>query len=244
MRLRLAWTATALLVTACGSNATVDSTDVNEAKIFQHYSADFNAETKQIELFAQFALGNISGTTIRLAAPSAVTVDGQPLTLVDGDTNAANLIGTYYRTYAAADAPKETYAFHWTRTDGQAFDNTLTIAKSVTLATPAAGAEISRSADLTLSFDGADAQADETVYFDLVVDGTAAEGQTRVAVTSLTSGHQAVIAKADLANLINGPAKLTVKRMRKEAAAQANTDIGGVLFSTYKAAPVTVTVKD
>jgi hypothetical protein len=227
----------------CGSKETVDDTDVKKDKIYQHYRADYNAKDKNLSLFAQFNLGGITGTTIRLTSPSAVTVDGQAMRLTDGESNSVNLIGTYYTLNSSVAAPNDSYAFKWTGNDGTTRNNTLTIAKSAIVNSPASGAEISKSSDLVMTFEGGEIQPGETIFFHVTSDSIAPQGQSSTRSQSITSGKQAIISHSDFANFVNGPAKINVRRLREEDTT-SHEGVGGVLFSYYTSESITVNVKD
>jgi len=235
-----------LSLTGCGSNATVDSTDVNEEKIFQTYSIDFDVATKKIHAFAQFTLGNSSGTTIRLTDPSVAKLDGTAMTLKDGDKASINIFGTYYTAEATGDKPNDSYAFSWTRTDGKEFKNTLVPATSVAITSPAADAEITGANDLEVTFDGI-ASSTENGDVSVTVSSTVSPvptGKTGSATAFATSGaNKVTIPAKDFSKLPAGPAEVLIRRYKTATATEVNEGIGGSLHSYYSGALVKITIK-
>jgi hypothetical protein len=236
----------ALLINGCGSNATVDSTDVNEEKIFQTYSIDFDVATKKIHAFAQFTLGNSSGTTIRLTDPSIAKLDGTAMTLKDGDKATINIIGTYYTAQATGEKPNDNYVFSWTRTDGKEFKNIVIPATSVAITSPAADAEITGANDLEITFDGI-ASSTENGDVSVTVSSTVSPvpaGKTGSAAAFATAGaNKVTIPAKDFSKLPAGPAEVLIRRYKTQIAENANEGIGGSLHSYYSGYLVKITIK-
>ena len=102
----------------CMSNDTVDDVDINEDSLYGHYRGTFNANTKEMKLFAQLRLGGDGGTTVRMVN-GRLLVHGDPMMEVYGDEAFINLLGTYYRHLENVHEPEENYAITWLRGDGR-----------------------------------------------------------------------------------------------------------------------------
>jgi hypothetical protein len=227
-------------LSGCGSNATVDSTDVNEDKIFQAYHADFDAGKNRLLLEAKFTLGDDAGTTIRLKDPSQIAVNETPMVLHDGDKGFVKLLGTYYTLEEMTKTPKGPYTFQWTRSNGQVVDNPALLPKPVTIASPASDAELKRTESLTVTVAGDAFVEGELIRVSLEADH-AVDGKTGNLSETVTSGKQVIFSKADMARLAPGRASIGVVRERSGDHAVGST-VGGCVESSWHAAPVSVLI--
>src|SRR5690606_38493865 len=133
--------------------------------IYQRYVADYNNESKSLYLSAQFRVGGSTGTTVRLGEQDSIEINGQAMSLHDGDEFRPNLTGTFYALNASTDSLANSYVFLWKQGTGKTITNTLPTAPSVAIQLPAPGATISKKEGLTVEFDGQDLSPDEDVTF-------------------------------------------------------------------------------
>lgn len=76
----------------CWSNDTIDSSDVNEDKLFGDYEGTFTAESSAMHFVAQLTVGGSGGTTVRLLAPSELRLDDQLMPVHDGTSSSSSLM--------------------------------------------------------------------------------------------------------------------------------------------------------
>jgi hypothetical protein len=107
-----------VMLGACASNETADSSSVKQSEIYQDYSINWDSETKEWMAYATFRFGGENGTTLRLSKPSAVTINGTAM-------NEGELLfgGATYRM-SGKEWPN-TAAFRFIDCDGRAYANTL-----------------------------------------------------------------------------------------------------------------------
>lgn len=108
-----------VLLGACASNETADSSGVKQSEIYQDYSINWNSEVQEWDAYATFRFGGENGTTLRLSEPSNVTINGEKM-------NEGKMLfgGATYRM-SGKTWPK-TAAFQFTDTDGKVYSNSLT----------------------------------------------------------------------------------------------------------------------
>jgi hypothetical protein len=110
-----------VMLGACASNETADSSSVKQSEIYQDYSINWDSEAQEWNAYATFRFGGENGTTLRLSEPSNVTINGEKM------NEGKMLFGgaTYRKT--GKTWPK-TAAFLFTDTDGKTYANGLTFA--------------------------------------------------------------------------------------------------------------------
>lgn len=228
----------AATVGGCGSNDTVDDTDVSPDAIWGSYEAHYDARENGLRLHAQFRVGGSTGTTIRLTPPAKVEVGDQTMRFVDGDEAAVNLSGSYYTLRQSLTAPPPTQRFRWTRNDGEVFENTVQQAPALSVANPTRNATVPRTAPLTITFDGEPlGEGDRiTAYVDTKVADRS--GYARV---DITSGSTLVVPAADLAEMPPGKAVVRLQRYREARATQGHPKEGGRLVSSFASEEVEFT---
>jgi hypothetical protein len=231
------WAALAALC-ACGSNDTIDDTDVSPDSIWGSYEAHFDARDNSLRLLAQFRVGGSTGTTVRLTSPAKVEVGDQTMNFVDGDESAVNLSGSFYTLRQSLTTPPESQRFRWTRNDGQVFVNTVRQAPALSVASPAPATTVPRDAPLTITFEGEPlADGDRiTAYVDTQVSDRS--GYARV---DITSGSTLVVPSADLAEMPAGKATVRLQRYREGRASEGHPKEGGRLLSSFASEAVEIT---
>jgi hypothetical protein len=84
----------ALAATAC-STGTIDSSQVTASAVHEEYSVTYSADSNQMSLWAQFRVGDSTGTTVHLSSPAQLKVNNQGVSSTD-------FLGTYYsKTFAS-----------------------------------------------------------------------------------------------------------------------------------------------
>lgn len=189
------------VVTACKSKDTVDSEDVNEAKIHRTYSVKFSAITGNLDLVAEFRVGGDTGTTVKLSDPAKVTVDGQTMELGNSDIR-----GTYYYWRLKPSAPSPSYKFTWTRGDGKVVDDVVNSIALATVSSPAEGESVSKAAGLTVAFAPALTANGVSMYLYLSPDTS--DSLTRPGASdSTTTGSSIRLDPTEIDRVQTGPAK-------------------------------------
>jgi hypothetical protein len=237
----------AVLLVSCGSNETVNSTDVNEDKIFQRLHADYDEGSKTLSMFAQFTLGGDSGTTIRLLQPSGVSVDNVPMSVVDGDLNPINIMGTYYTQKFCFSIPGlgAKSVFRWTQNDGSVLTNQIEIAKPSRISSPASGSNLSKNDNLSVTISGAPPAVGEYLRIELSEDKNPTSDSAPVQVSKIiTTGLTAEFNRNDLAQLSPGPAKLKVIRVVDSKPLEVKPEVGGVMQSSWRSPVISINVTD
>jgi len=169
---------------ACKSKDTIDSEDVNEAKIHRTYSVKFSAISGNLDLTAEFRVGGDTGTTVKLSDPAKVTVDGQTMEVATSDIS-----GTYYYWRSKPAAPAASYKFTWTRGDGKVVDDVVNSIALATVSSPADGESVSKAAGLTVTFAPALTVNGESMYIYLspnTADSLGKPGASDLATTGNT----------------------------------------------------------
>ena len=115
------------LVVNCGSVDTVDSNSVRESDIHTSYRAEFHEDKNDAEFRAQFRLGGSTGTTLKLIAPSKVTLDGQDMNLALGMNEFINVSGTRYVSAVPTNRAVGKHEFIWTKANGDKIATTVEI---------------------------------------------------------------------------------------------------------------------
>jgi len=224
--------ASLFLLPGCWSNATADSSDVNEDKIYGDYDAWFEADTNEVWLHAQFTFGGWNGTTLRLSPPSTITVDGKEMDIRDGDEALLNLVGTYYTLRESTTEPSDSYTFEWTRTDSTTYTNVITMPKAVSIAAPLSGASHSMTDALEVEFAGDSLAGNDEL--ECVLDGV-----KTVEIQTTDFGTGCVFTPDELQELGEGSVTATVERRLAEDPQQGHDAEGGKLEGRYKSKSVT-----
>lgn len=110
-----------VMLGACASNETADSSSVKQSEIYQDYSISWDVDAQEWSAYATFRFGGENGTTLRLSSPSNVTINGEKM-------NEGKMLfgGATYRM--SGKTWPNTAAFKFTDTDGRAYANSLSFA--------------------------------------------------------------------------------------------------------------------
>lgn len=230
-----------LLSLAAGCSVdTVDDTDVNEEKLYGKYQVHYYEGDRNLQFYAQLRLGGSTGTTIRLSE-GTMQVDGQSMRLVDGDQNPINLAGSYYVLLTSSDDPGASHTFTWTRSDGSAFENTITTVPAFTVTAPTAGSSHG-AGDIKVTLDGPALRAGEHYQVTLTAENDAGEGQDGLLVERTEAGNEVIFPADDVSRLPAGAVSVRVRRSQSTRP-QAGHDVeGGELISSRVAAEFDIVV--
>jgi hypothetical protein len=210
------------LTISCKSNDTVDSTDVNEAKIFRSIRVEYTGFSDYLRLRIDFRIGGDTGTTVKLVERSKVQVNGGDLALVE-DTG----VGTYYElTRSNISTLEESYTFQWTKNDGSVVESIVTPNVDTAIDSPAIDATVPRSELLTVQFTPA-VSGDEEVEISML-DKCPYEIGRKSANGTAKSGTKAYIQPDDMADLGTGDSGcLYAKRTSNTKIASSDAHGGG-----------------
>ena len=233
-----------LSISACGSHDTVDLNDINPDTIYQRYIVDFDNETKNLYVSAQFRVGGATGTTVRLNKSESVEVNGQSMTIYDGDVLRPNLTGTFYSLSSTKDAPKDLNEFRWKNKDGEIITNVLSSAKSVSISQPTSGSVINRKSTISASFMGEDLSSNEQVHFYLRTLEVPTTDQRYSAICSLTTGKTCNFDPEDILKLPSGHAKLSAKRLKWLPTSENSGKLVGTMSSEFRSEDVEFFISD
>lgn len=226
-----------LTLAGCMSNDTIDDVDVNQEKLFGHYCASFNANTNDLNVWAQLRVGGNTGTTVRLLE-GHISVDGYEMSEHYGDEEWFNLQGTYYYLKRSLPEFTDVHAVNWDRSDGDRITNQIQIPGPAHIVSPAADSILSRDG-FVIRFDGI--RLDGSAKAKVILEITEPFGHhgRRTISKSITAGNEFVFTRTDLAGIAGGSrivAHLKVKtRSRPEAGHSAE---GGLVEAEYRAEQV------
>jgi len=212
-----------LFLSSCSFD-TLDSKDVNEDKLYGHYSAEYDAQKNEMEFYTRLAAGGFSGTTIR----ANLAVDGQAM-------KERNFLGaTSYRlTLPRTGGPDATYTFTWTRLDGTAYHNSVTIPRRTTIASPGEGQVISRKGDLEVRTNAVLGD-NEKLEVSLTTEEKDTGAQDGVLMIIVKRNERLIFPKHRLQNFAKGNATIQIERIRTYRDPKGHEIEGGLLQSSYK----------
>jgi hypothetical protein len=105
---------------ACPSNDTTLSSKVDQSEIYQIYRVAESGENYEATVY--FRLGGKTGTTLSLASPSSITLNGQPL-----QEHLNTLSGTFYTATIPKTATSIVFVFN--DVNSKAYTNTLDLSR-------------------------------------------------------------------------------------------------------------------
>ncbi|MDX1911362.1 MAG: hypothetical protein SFV22_07745 [Saprospiraceae bacterium] len=204
-----------LMTTACKRES---SGDVNQDRIFTHYELFYNANEDITYARAWFRFGSLTGTLLELAAPSEVSFEGDVLAF-------NNVLAFYEKKYPGL---KTSGKFRWEDTEGNVFENTITMNAIDFGAVPDT---VSRNAAFAIPWTGAALGADEAVG--TWINGEN-EGDAQAALTIETGATQLIVPANKMSQVGAGPGKIYLERRFAPAMSQV-TGAGGYGAGVYRA---------
>lgn len=223
-----------VILSACSIESS-NCTDVNQAKIYQSYSATYDAKDDKTSVSATLRFDGASGNTLIMDGKCAIKHDSISL-----DRN--TLLGTSYtgskNGYVAA------HIFTFTNNNSKEHINSITNSNTVALVSPPS--TVSRGSDLTLTFTPAVGKK-ETVYVNIAyVNLPTTTGVTRSSAfkSATTEGATtATIAKSDLAEMSSdGAVSLYAERTLSKDLDQTSDSEGGSMSYRYNSARSSATL--
>jgi hypothetical protein len=204
------------LVVGC-STATESSDSVDQTKIHQTYSANYEEENNRTSVTAGYRFGDGGGTTLRLVGKSVVTHNIYPL-------REAKMMGTFYSGDGAGFQP--THVFTWRDANGKEFVNSATIS-SIKFA-PSFSTAMSPKTGGAIPFVGAIQPGESvSVYIhDAVRNLSKLVSSRKAGETSLT------VTSDDLAKFFAGKVTFELKR-QQISPLQQGTERGGFISTSY-----------
>ena len=217
----------ALILTICFTSCQVEnSSDVNQNRIFTHYELFYNANEDITYARAWFRFGNATGTLVDLTSPSEVNFGRETLAFV-------KLLGYYEKKMAGY---KASGTFHWEDTEGNAFDNAVTIHP---IAFGSLADSVARTAAFDIPWTGDALGNDEVVG--VWINGEN-EGDAQAALT-FEMGASSIIVPADkMAKIGAGPGKIYMDRRNSPEITDV-TGAGGTAAGVYRAKTLDIVFK-
>ncbi len=225
----------ALVLSACSVD-TGNCTDVNQAKIYQYYSASYDAKDDSTRASAQFRFAGATGTTLLMDGKCAVTHD----TITLEKSALSSLLGTSYSGSKTGYLAASTFTF--TNNAGASFVNAITNPSTIALSSPAS--TVSRASDLTISFTPAVAANESVlVHVEYVSTPTAVTRSQATQSTSTVGATSATISKSALAEMSSdGSVYLYARRHYSKDLDQKSESEGGSLNYYYSSPRTTATL--
>lgn len=227
-------------ISSCWSSDSVDSDKVSSDTYHIDYAVDYDAATKRSTAQAQFRVGGPSGTTVRLAKPSEVSVNGQGMNLKDGDKAAFNVLGSYYQLERLPK--KDAYDFAFIDNDSHIRRDTARIPGPVSVNDPKEGDTLDITNDLVIRIDAADLEDNERL--EVTLSGIEMfEGKKTPALltASIRNNDEATFKAKDLKKFITDePASITVRRVRTEKVVDRHSGQTASITTSFQAKPIAV----
>lgn len=211
---------------------TVDSTEVDSGTIHQRYSVIYSEADDMVTASASFHVGGQFGTTIRLQAPSRVSLNGREL-------QEQNFLGISY-TARWREALSPAYSWNWIDQEGKNYQNQIVVLPIGLSSIPR---EWSSSQEIRLTTTGPALQSQDTISIQVQQhnpDGTPRGKWLRARI--INSHEIRVTLHSDSDPLISGNAEVIISRER-QAPLQEATERGGLLVGSYRMAPFSVQIQ-
>lgn len=219
--------------TACSVD-TASSRDVKPSAIHQSYSLDYQEDTNQTYLSAQFRVGGPTGTTVELESPSSLDINGYT-------PSKSSILGTSYSLQL--NGFMQTGIFNYVNDDEQRLVNSISIDRINLIE---ADPTVSVIHGYVVNVQAVRLGTNEDVSVELTQDQRGSDGTFDYASATGVfdpARGQAVFTPAELEKLSNGTATLKIVR-HKWGALQASMREGGTMNASYSVRPLTVNVVD
>jgi len=216
----------AYLTFSCASSEIADSKDVNQAKIYQSYTVDYDADSPDsYTVTAQFRFGGNKGTTLRLSDPSKVIVND-----TDMEEKSDSFSGCYYQTNIKSG---NEFVFKFIDTEKKEYVNSVKIQ-----AVKAKEMEIIIADQKTsVYWEGTALAAHESMSVSICDN----EGNCASASTDVVGTDYIVISPSDMEILVSGKGNLYLTRNYSYSLTNA-ADEGGNIYTTYKSETMPVKI--
>ena len=211
------------------SNDTIDDTDVNPDRLYGDYQVSFDANEEFVRHYVQFRVAGPTGTTVRLSSGS-ISLDGEEMSIFNGDDAFINLYGTYYRRTGMYAMPNSSYLYSWERADGLVVENLATMPPAFEIIAPAEGDD--HSGALTIALEGATLDANER--YEVTVTSLVDVDAAPIIDRTINSGNELVIDGDAMADFPAGPVRLDVERVRSVPTQAGHESAGGRIRTAYK----------
>lgn len=212
------------MVIGCASSETEDSSNVNQDRIFQLHTANFDAVNGEFKWTASFTLGGATGTTLELVNGSSVTVNNQTM-----EKLTTGVSGTFYIRKEQTKISTEPQTFQWKDTSGKAFNNSISLN---TVAFPSDfKSSFSKSQDITIAWAGDKLSG----TYDWISLEIKAKANNELAIKRINdSGATSISVSAkDLAKLGVGDIELQLSRYSGWIDLKEATSVGGSIGYNY-----------
>jgi hypothetical protein len=229
-----------MFLNGCGSTDIVDSTDVNEDRVFRDYRVSFNENNHWMELFAQFRLGGNTGTTIRLVDPSQVKINDVRLSYKSDNEAVIHTTGGYYGQNVLAEDFVAEYTAIWTKNSGAEVRNSFSMPASMVITRPEESSEHNQSEALFVTFKGDQPSPDGRI---MVSIASIENQQQEPVVKYLSVGREVVFTRNELMSLPPGKAIISLTRTTSSHIESTETDLGGRVSLITESKSVMITLK-
>lgn len=219
------------LIISCKDEEIGNSKDVNPETIFTHYDINYTEGNENITCKATFRFGGDKGTTLVLANPSSVELDGKKLVV-----DSSKFEGAYYQTQPLVSGFSGTHQWKFTNLDKKSFTQDFSFTAinfAKTLPT-----SIGRSKDWELAFTGL-ANNDE---LNIEVADTSVN-TTNIDQKFVVNNGKVIIAASQLAQLKNGPLTIEISKTNSSSLNQATTQ-GGRIEMKYELKKRTINLEN
>jgi hypothetical protein len=212
---------------------TIDDIDVNPDRLHGEYQIDFDEAEGFIRHYVQFRVAGPTGTTVRLSEGS-ISLDGEEMSVFDGDDAFINLQGTYYRRTRSVSTPNPTYLYSWERTDGLVIDNTATMPGAFAVLSPTDADD--HTGELTIVLDGEELDANE--HYNVTVRSLVDREDAPMVTREVHSGSELTLGSDVMIGFPVGPVSLSVARIRAGRPQSGHDSAGGQIRTTYTASSI------
>jgi len=212
------------LLISC-STATDKCTNVNQARIHQSYSVDYDQEKNKTSVSAQVRFGGSSGTTLENDGKCKFEHNLYSLSI-------NSFLGTSYE--ASRTGLDLDHTFTFTNNEGQTYSNSASI---LAIAFSSPPTFISKASGFTINWTGGGVRAKETVYVYVsdqnrtVLDSTSVQGATSMSFDA-----------SKLTTLANGTGNMYLKRYYNTSEGLSVAEVGGFISAAYQTSKITVTI--
>ena len=228
-RLSLLSLLTIFLLSSCASNEIGDSKDVNPESVFFDYKVFGDGDTGYVTVKLQYRFGGPNGTTLVLADPSKVELDGVPIAADSSKWN-----GAYYEVTKRADEFIGNHSIVFTGTNNKQYrEDFKFLPVSLRNQIPDTVTRVFKDGDKTitlgdvvLEFEGLDFQD----YVRVILTDTAFRSEGVNRLDTVLRG-QIVITQRDLKSLVNGPIHLEIYREVERPLKNSTREGGRISFS-------------
>jgi hypothetical protein len=226
------------LLSGCSVD-TILSDKVDENELYGHYRVSYSKKSNDLFLSAGLRVGGVTGTTVKLVAPSLLKVE-------EGDLTEKNFLGTDYSlriSLTQEQSTKSEYKFTWVKKDGTEVVNVVPTARSVSLKDDMSGKSMSKASSLNIDFAGEALSDDEEIR--IAIHSQVRPDYTKSEVSTVSKTVRALAVSftvEELKNLVKGKAEIRLERIRTQMSASGHEKVGGMRSSIYEATTVEVTV--